>query len=216
MQLKLPLGVVEGRVELVRSMDATAIGSHHHVFPRVPKEAHHLMDVWTKFLRIAMRHDFVEDTGSAILHSANDIEPDPAGDTTPGAVRLPRLAFESLWVFALAWTQGTCRQAIALGVSPPACPEHGKAPQAGLIFREENALAPAGPRRKSSQFETSPSQISRIGIEPSCGTTGAQRIFFHTQRTLSRPSWTPVWWAKAIARSRQLPCEWREPCSRGS
>jgi hypothetical protein len=109
MQLKLPLGVVEGRVELVRSMDATAIGSHHHVFPRVPKEAHHLMDVWTKFLRIAMRHDFVEDTGSAILHSANDIEPDPAGDTTPGAVRLPRLAFESLWVFALAWTQGTCR-----------------------------------------------------------------------------------------------------------
>ena len=204
MQLKLPLVVVEGRVELVRSMDATAIGYHYHVFPRVTKDAHHLMDVLTKVLRIEMRHDFVEDAGGAILHSANDIEQDPAGDTTPGAGLLPRLAFESLLVFDLAWTQGTCRQAIALGASPPACPEHGKAPQDGVIFIEENDLAPTGPILKSSQFETSKSQISRIGIEPSCGTTVAQRIFFNTQRTLSRPSWTPVWWAKAIASSRQL------------
>ena len=204
MQLKLPLVVVEGRVELVRSMDATALGYHHHVFARVPKEAHHLMAILTTFLRIEMRHDFVKNAAGAILPSANDIEQDSAGDTTPGAVLLPRLAFESLLVVDLAWTQGTCRQAIALGASPPACPEHGKAPQNGLIFIEEKDLAPVGPILKSSQFETSKSQSSRIGIEPSCGTTVAQRIFFNTQRTLSRPSGTPVWWAKAIASSRQL------------
>lgn len=145
MQLQFPLVVVEGRFELVRPMDATAIGHHHHVFPGVPKDAHHLMDVLAKFLRIEMRHDFVEDARGAILHGANDIEQDPAGDTTPGAVLLPRLAFESLLVFDLIWTQGTCRQAIALGASPPARPEHGKAPQDGLIFIEENDLAPAGP-----------------------------------------------------------------------
>ncbi len=120
MQLKFPLVVVEGRVELVRPMDATAIGHHHHVFPGVTKDAHHLMDVLAKFLRIEMRHDFVEDAGGAILHGANDIEQDPTGDVTPGAILLPRSAFESLLVFDLAWTQGTCRQAIALGASPPA------------------------------------------------------------------------------------------------
>lgn len=204
MQLKFSLVGVEGRVELVRPMDATAVGDHHHVFPGVTKDAHHLMDVLAKFLRIEMGHDFVEDAGGAILHGANDIEQDPAGDTTPGAVLLPRLAFESLVVFDLAWTQGTCRQAIALGASPPARPEHGKAPQDGLIFIEENDLALAGPILKSGQFETSKGQISGIGIEPSCGTTGAQRVFFNTQRTLSRPSWTPVWWANALASSRQL------------
>ena len=177
MQLKLPLVVVEGRVELVRSMDATAIGYHYHVFPRVTKDAHHLMDVLTKFLRIEMRHDFVEDAGGAILHGANDMEQDPAGDPTPGAVLLPRMAFERLLVFDLAWTQGTCREAIALGASPPARPEHGKAPQDGLIGIEENDLAPAGPILKSGQFETSKSQSSGIGIESSGGTTVAQRVF---------------------------------------
>ena len=116
----------------------------------------------------------------------------PAGDATPGAVLLPRLAFESLLVFDLIWTQGTGRQAIALGAAPPARPEQGKAPQDGLIFIEENDLAPAGPILQSGQFETSKSQISGIGIEPSGGTTVAQRVFFNTQRTLARPSWPPV------------------------
>jgi hypothetical protein len=58
-------------------------------------------------------------------------------------------------VFDLIWTQGTCWQAIALGAAPPARPEHGKAPQDGLIFIEENDLAPAGPILQSGQFETS-------------------------------------------------------------
>src|SRR5215217_3328838 len=191
MQLKFPLVVVEGCVELVRPMDATAIGHHHHVFPGVTKDAHHLVDVLAKFLRIEMRHDFVEDAAGAVLHGANAIEQDPAGDATPGAVLLPRLAFESLLVFDVIWTQGTGRQAIALGAAPPARPEQGKAPQDGLIFIEENDLAPAGPILQSGQFETSKSQISGIGIEPSGGTTVAQRVFFNTQRTLSRPRWTP-------------------------
>jgi hypothetical protein len=178
-------------------MDATALGHHHHGFPGVTKDAHHLVDVLAKFLRIEMRHDFVEDAGGAVRHGANDIEQDPAGDATPGAVLLPRLAFESLLVFDLIWTQGTGRQAIALGAAPPARPEQGKAPQDGLIFIEENDLAPAGPILQSGQCETSTSQISGIGIEPSGGTTGAQRVFlrsywdpgsFETSSSISEPS----------------------------
>ena len=85
MPLQLPLVVVEGRVELVRALAATAIGSHHHGFPRVTKDAHHLRDVLTQCWRIAMRHDFGADAGGAILHSAHDIAQAPAGATTPGA-----------------------------------------------------------------------------------------------------------------------------------
>ena len=40
--------------------------------------------------------------------------------------------------------------------------------------------------------------------------------FFSTPRTRSRPPWTPVWWASTVASGRQLHCEWREPCWRGS
>src|SRR5207244_10722758 len=41
-------------------------------------------------------------------------------------------------------------------------------------------------------------------------------VFFNTQRTLSRPSWTPVCWANTVASSRQLHWEERAPCWRGS
>ena len=53
-------------------------------------------------------------------------------------------------------------------------------------------------------------------IESAGGAVEAQRVFFHTQRTLSRPSGTPVSRATTVASSRQLHWEWMEPCSRGS
>jgi hypothetical protein len=51
---------------------------------------------------------------------------------------LPSMAFASLFVFDLAWTQGPCREAVALGAAPPACAGQGKAPQNGFIFIEQN------------------------------------------------------------------------------
>ena len=37
--------VVKYRHKLVRAVDTTAVGDHDHLFPRVVKEGHHLMDI---------------------------------------------------------------------------------------------------------------------------------------------------------------------------
>ena len=55
------VGVVEGRVKLVRPMDPAPIDDHHHLFLGVPEGCHHLMDILAQLLGIKVRHDFIED-----------------------------------------------------------------------------------------------------------------------------------------------------------
>ena len=45
MEAQRAVVVVEGRVELVRPMDAAPINNHHNVFAGFAEDGHHLMDV---------------------------------------------------------------------------------------------------------------------------------------------------------------------------
>src|SRR6266568_2651421 len=102
MEAKLIAVVVEGRVELVRPMDPTAIDDHHDLFADCAERRHDLMNILAELLRIKVRHNFVEDFGGPILHGAKHAEQHAAGDPAPGAIASPRLAFEGLLAFDLA------------------------------------------------------------------------------------------------------------------
>jgi hypothetical protein len=145
MQPKLFVPVSQCRRQLVRPVDATAVGDHDDLFPGVAKEGHHLMDILAQSLRIKMRHDFIEDFRGPILDGTDDAEQHPAGDAAPRAILHPRLAFEAFFAFDLAGAQGTYGEASALHFAPPACPGEGKTPHDRFIFIEQNDLAPTGP-----------------------------------------------------------------------
>src|SRR5262249_17312606 len=163
MQPKLLVPVGQRRRELMRPMDATAVGHHDHLFACMAKEGHHLMDVLAKPLRLKMGDHLIEDFGGPILDSADDTEQHPAGDPAPGAIAGPRVAFEALVAFDLALAQWTGGQARPLGFAPPARPGQGKTPKDGFIFIKQNDLTPASPIFESSEFERRPRQFSRVG-----------------------------------------------------
>src|SRR6266571_5012563 len=131
--------------EVPRAMDATTIDDHHDLFARFAKDGHDLMAIWAQLLGVKMRHDLREDPRCAILDGPNDAQQDPAGDTAPGAIASPGLAFERLFPFDVTVAQRMGVQTSALGFAPPAQPGHGKAPQDGFVFIEQNALAPTRP-----------------------------------------------------------------------
>ena len=201
MEAKFAMVVVEGRVELVRPMDAAAIDDHHDLFLGFPEGGRDLVNILAKLLRIKVRHDFVEDFGGPILYGANHAEQHAAGDTAPGAIASPRLAFERLLTFDLTLAQGTYREAGALGGAPPARAGQRKAPQDGFVCIEQNDLATAGLILEGGKCERAIGEISRGRSQSAGGAVEAQRAFFKTPRTLSRPSWTPVSRARTVASS---------------
>ncbi len=105
MEAKRAVVVVECRVELVCSMDPAAIDNHHDLFVCFAEGRHHLREIWAQLLGIKVRHDFREDCGGAILDRPNDTEQHAAGDTAPGAIPHPRLAFEGFVAFDLTLAQ---------------------------------------------------------------------------------------------------------------
>ena len=86
MQPKLLVPVGERRRELMRPVDATAVGHHDHLFASVAKAGQHLMDVLAKPLCLKMGDNLIEDFRGAILDRPNDTEQHPAGDPAPGAI----------------------------------------------------------------------------------------------------------------------------------
>ena len=60
MQPKLLVPVGQRRRELMGPVDATAVSDHDHLFPRVAKESHHLMDILTEPLRVKMRDNLID------------------------------------------------------------------------------------------------------------------------------------------------------------
>src|SRR6516162_377500 len=135
-QPKLLVPVGERRRELVRPMDATAVGHHDHLFAGVAKEGHHLMDVLAKPLRIKMGDHLIEDFGGPILDRPNDAEQYPTGHAPPTAIAYPRLPLEALFAFDLTLRHRARGEAIALGFAPPARAGQRKAPQDGFVFIE--------------------------------------------------------------------------------
>ena len=204
MEAKLLVIVVKRRVKLMRPMDAAAIDDHHDLFARFTKDMHDLMQILAQLLGIKMGHDLIEDTRRAILDSPDNAEQDTAGEATPGAILGPRLAFERFFPFDLRVTQWAEREARALGAAPPAQSGEGKAPQDRFIFVEQNDFTPTCSVFKGGEIDRAIGEVGRRGIEPSGGTTGAYRVFFKIQRTLSRPSCPPVSRVKTVASSRQL------------
>ena len=126
MEAKLAVIVVEGRIELVRAVDPTAIDDHHDLFVGVAEGCHHLMDILAQLLRIKVRDDFIEDFGGAILDCPNHTEQHAARDPVPGAMAYPRLAF----------AQGPRQEAWAQRFAPPARPRQRKAPEDRFVFVE--------------------------------------------------------------------------------
>lgn len=180
MQPKLLVPVAQRRRELVRPVDATAVGYHDHLFASVAKDGHHLMDVLAKPLRLKMGHDLVEDFGGAILDGADDAEQHPAGDPAPGMIADPRVAFEALFAFDLTLGQWARGEAGALRFAPPASPGEGKAPQNSFICIQQNDLAPVGLVLQGGEFERRPRQLSGLRSEPPGGTAVAY-VFFLTR-----------------------------------
>ena len=177
MQPKLLVPVGQRRRELVRPMDATAVGHHDHLFAGTAKEGHHLMDVLAKPLCLKMGDNLIEDFGRPILDRADDTEQHTVGDTAPGAIADPRVAFEALIAFDLALAQWTGGQASTVGFAPPARPGQGKTPEDGFIFIEQNDLTPTSPIFEGSEFERRPCQLSGVRSEPARGAAVAD-VFF--------------------------------------
>jgi len=171
MEAKLALIVVEGRVKLMRPMDATAVDDHDDLLTSFAKDAHDLMDILAQLLGVKMGHDLIEDTRGTILDSPNHAEQDAAGDAAPGAILQPRLAFERLFAFDLALAQGTGGQARALGAAPPAQPGEGKAPQDRFIFVEQNDFPPARSILQGREVDRAIGEVGWGRIKSSGGPT---------------------------------------------
>src|SRR5438128_7914727 len=189
MEAQLSMVVVEGRVELVRSMDPTTIDDHHHLFLGFAEGRHDLMEIVAQFRGVQMSDNFVEDFGGTIRDRGNDTEQHPAGDPTPGAIADPRLAFEALVAFDLTGAQWPGGQASTLGFAPPARPGEGKTPEDGFIFIAQNDLPLTSSILESRECERAVGEISRGRIKTPRGTAVVYGFFFSTSRTLSRLSW---------------------------
>ncbi len=98
-------------------MDTTTINNHDPLFLCGAKDAHHLMEIWTAFVRIKMGRDFIEDAGAAIRHGPHDIEQDATGDATPAVILLSGLAFETLLGMDLALAQRAGGQEVCTPLS---------------------------------------------------------------------------------------------------
>src|SRR5205809_7977455 len=106
MEAKRAVGVLEGRVKLVRPMDPAAIDDHHDLFPGLAEGRHHLMNIVAQLLGIKVRHNFIKDFGGAILDRPNDTEQYAARHTAPRSILHPRLACEGCLAVDLAVAQG--------------------------------------------------------------------------------------------------------------
>jgi hypothetical protein len=181
MEAKLAVVVVEGGVELVRSMDPAPVDHHHNFFRSFAEGCHDLMNILAQFLGIKVGHNFIKDFRGAILDRPNDTQQDAAGDPVPGAILHPCLAFEGFLAFDLTLAQRTRREAGALHFAPPTRPGQGKTPEDRFIFIEQNDLTPAGPVLEGREFKRRPRQLSGVRSEPARGAAVAD-VFFLTRR----------------------------------
>jgi len=208
--------VVEGRVELVRPLEAAAIDAHDHRFASCAEGRQHVMALLTPLLGSNVRDDWREDFGGALVDSADAAAHHATRDAAPRAGRPPRLPWVTFVLCDLALAQRAGGPAIPLGAAPPAQPRQGKAPPQRFSCIEHDALPAPCPGLQGRACQRARGALSRSRSAPSSGTAGASRVFFQRPRTRARPSWRPVCWASTVARSRPLPGEERAPCWRGS
>jgi hypothetical protein len=161
--------VVEGRIELMRPMDPTAVDDHHHLFAGFAEDRHHLMEILTQLLGSKVRHDFVEDFGGPILDRPNDTQQHTTRDTAPGARAHPRLPFEGLLAFDLSLTQRACQEVRPLGCAPPARTGQGKAPHDRFVFIEQDEFPATCSVLQGGELKRARDEISWGGIKATSG-----------------------------------------------
>ena len=153
MEAQLPPIVVEGRVELMRPMDPTAIDDPHHLLVGFPKGRHDWVPILTSRLGSKVGHDLREAFRGALVDGADDTPHHTPREATPRARRPPRLAVQGLLTFALTLPQGAGGEASALGCAPPARTGQGKAPEHRFVFIEQNDLTLACPILQGGECE---------------------------------------------------------------
>src|SRR5262245_12263092 len=158
-------------------MDAAAIDDHHDLLPSFAERRHDLMNILAQLLGIKVGHDFIKDFGGAILDRPQDTEQHAVGDTAPGAITYPRLAFEGLLTFDLPLAQRAYGEACAWGFAPPTCAGQGETPEDRFVFIEHNDLATAGAVLKSSEFKRAIREIRWSGIKATGGPIVAYLFF---------------------------------------
>src|SRR2546427_9952942 len=60
------VGVLKGRIALVRPMDPAAIDDHHGLFPHCAAGGHHLLPIVASLVGITVGHDCIKDFGGAL------------------------------------------------------------------------------------------------------------------------------------------------------
>jgi hypothetical protein len=170
------------------------------------------MDILAQLLRIKVRDDCIADFGGAILDRSHHTEPHAAGEPAPGTIASPRWACEGFLACALTLAPRARGEAGALRGAPPARTRQSQAPEESFVCIAHNDRAAAGPVLQGGAFDRAISKGCRGGRQSPGRALKAQRVFFHTPRTLSRPSWPPVSRANTVASARQLHGEWMEPC----
>ena len=187
MEAKLVVVVLQGRVELVRSVDAAPIDDHHDLCAGGAEGRHHLVDILAPLLGIKVWDDFREDLRSALLDGADDTEQHAARDPAPRAVRHPRLPFATFFLFTLALGQWACGQAISWGAAPPAQPGQGKAPHERFVFIEQDDRTSTCPGLQGGEFQRALGEISWGGASRPVGRQELSAFFLRHSGRLHGP-----------------------------
>jgi hypothetical protein len=212
--LLLPVGAC--RRELRRPVEATAIDDPDHGCAGRATERHALLAIWAQPLGSKMRHACRADVRGALVDGPQHAAPPAAGHPTPGARASPGLPCAGLRASALTRAQRASGQASAPRWAPPGGAGEGTAPQEGCVRREHDALAPARLVRAGRECDRGRRAGRRGGRQATGGARAAHRLFFKAQRTLARPSWTPVCGVRPSARARPRHWDERAPCGSGS
>src|SRR5262245_37976313 len=133
--------VLERRSELMRPVHPAPLAHHDDLLLGGTAAGHDLVDIRAERLGIAVRDNFREDFGGAVLPRTDDAEEHPAGAAAPGAIWQSGLTCETCCAFDLTLAQGAQGEADALDRAPPAGAGPGKTPQEGFVCIEQHDLA---------------------------------------------------------------------------
>lgn len=166
-QAQPPGPALQGGSQFVRPMDPAPIHDHDDLFAGWTEGGHELVELLAAFLSITMRDELIKDFGRPRLHGAHQGEQPPVFEAVPRMILAPRLTFAGFGMVALAPRQGPEGETVAGRLMPPARPGPGKAPEACLIFIEQDDLAALRPIFQGREFHAPVSQGRGVGLQPS-------------------------------------------------
>ena len=178
MEAKLLVVVGAGHVARVCPVDPTAIDDHHNLCAERAERRHDLRPIVAELLSVTVGHNVIQDFGGPILDRPHDTAQHPTGQAAPGTRAPPRLACACFFPLALALAQRTYGEARALRGAPPARAGQGKAPEAGGVCIEPNALATARWGLEGGECKRAVGESSRGGSKTTGRAVGASVLFF--------------------------------------